>query len=225
MKKLAIALSVLGLWVGIASAADLEPRYTKAPPGPASYNWTGCYVGGHGGAGSMHDSFSNLNSSIGALGGGQLGCNYQIGMLVLGIEGEGWWSGIRADDNFSQASFGDTFTGRNRSDYDVAARFGLAFDKALIYGKAGWLGGRFDFSLVENRPVIETGNATLNGLLVGLGLEYAISAPWTVKFEYDHLAFSPKTIAFACLNCAPFAESVSASKDIFKLGFNYNFYK
>ena len=32
---------------------------------------------------------------IGGLAGGQIGCNYQTGMLVLGIEGEGFWSGMK----------------------------------------------------------------------------------------------------------------------------------
>jgi hypothetical protein len=34
-------------------------------------------------------------NGVGGLAGGQIGCNYQIGMLVLGIEGEGFWSGMK----------------------------------------------------------------------------------------------------------------------------------
>ena len=31
----------------------------------------------------------------GAIAGGQIGCNYQINQLVVGIEGDGVWSGIQ----------------------------------------------------------------------------------------------------------------------------------
>ena len=31
----------------------------------------------------------------GAIAGGQLGCNYQDGNWVFGLEGEGYWSGIK----------------------------------------------------------------------------------------------------------------------------------
>lgn len=51
-RNIGIALASLSFGlVGIAaaSAADLAPRYTKAPPAPmaAAYNWTGCYLGGY----------------------------------------------------------------------------------------------------------------------------------------------------------------------------------
>ena len=35
----------------MASAADLAPRYTKAPVPVEVWNWTGFYIGGHVGAG------------------------------------------------------------------------------------------------------------------------------------------------------------------------------
>ena len=73
------------------------------------------------------------------------------------------------------------------------------------------------------------GSATLNGLLIGLGLEYAFTNSWTVKFEYDYLGFPAKDVLFTtCLSvtCTPSftaTQSVSADKHIFKVGFNYLF--
>jgi len=49
------------LGVGVASAADLGMRpYTKAPAFvDALYNWSGFYVGGHVGASSTNQSWTN----------------------------------------------------------------------------------------------------------------------------------------------------------------------
>jgi outer membrane immunogenic protein len=97
----AVAVSAM-LGIGAASAADLPMkamRYTAPAP---VFSWTGCYVGVHAGAGVLHDQGydpRNANPAdrhgVGGLAGGQIGCNYQTGMLVLGIEGEGFWSGMK----------------------------------------------------------------------------------------------------------------------------------
>jgi hypothetical protein len=57
---------------------------------------------------------------------------------------------------------------KNKWDYDVAARLGIAFDRALIYGKADGL---------------------------GLGQEYAFTNNWTTKFEFPLLGVTRKTFA------------------------------
>ena len=105
MRKLSIACIALGALVaGPAMAADLGLPALKAPPPLApAYSWTGCYLGVQGGGGFMHDSFvDNSDDPIfhggGAIAGGQAGCNYQIQNIVLGIEGEGWWSGLSNKD-------------------------------------------------------------------------------------------------------------------------------
>jgi outer membrane immunogenic protein len=248
----AIAVSAI-VGVGAASAADLPMKampYTAAAP---AFTWTGCYVGAHAGAGVVHDqgfffqnvSIQELSTSpadrhgVGGLAGGQIGCNYQTGMLVLGIEGEGFWSGMRINqDGFIRNILIESTTIRNKWDYDVAARIGVAFDRALVYGKAGWVAGRFDWNSRQDLckfiscPITNEGGATLDGLLIGLGLEYAFTNNWTVKFEYDYLGFGAKNVGFTANcptpTCSPsisstFTENVSADKHIFKVGLNYLF--
>ena len=67
----------------------------------------------------------------------------------------------------------------------------------------------------------------MDGLLIGLGLEYAFINNWTVKFEYDYLGFNAKNVNFlsSCTACTSFTftENVSADKHIFKVGLNYLF--
>jgi outer membrane immunogenic protein len=232
-----VAVSAM-LGVGAAQAADLPMKAMPyAAPAPV-FSWTGCYIGVHGGAGVLLDQgFQDDNRNtfdrhgVGGLAGGQAGCNYQTGMLVLGIEGEGFWSGMKIKrDVFSGNELDSTATIKNKSDFDIAARFGVAFDHALVYGKAGWVSARFawnsSFADCSSCTTFQA-NHNLDGLLIGLGLEYAFLNNWTVKFEYDYLGFGAKNVSFTstCGGCSfeTFTQNVSADKHIFKVGLNYLF--
>src|SRR6476619_6733967 len=106
-----VALVALGLGTPAAFAADM--RVAPAPVAPPAYTWSGCYIGGGGGysngqstqyttAGTrvtvaggqpgavvppagvnITDQF-NLSGFVGT---GQLGCNWQWGAWVFGVEG------------------------------------------------------------------------------------------------------------------------------------------
>jgi outer membrane immunogenic protein len=116
MKKLLIASFALVGFGTQSLAADLAARpYTKAPPPVATpiYNWTGFYVGGNVGYGVGRDEASETAvsgagfpiigagttlyggtkffdvSTRGAIGGGQIGYNWQASTaVVLGIEAD-----------------------------------------------------------------------------------------------------------------------------------------
>ena len=234
MKKLLLAAtSLLSLGVIGASAADLAPMYPKAAQMPVpAFSWTGCYVGVHAGFGGMHDSFTG-EFGDGGLAGGQVGCNYQTGMLVFGIEGEGIWSGIK--DHFNRVTDSEGFftndTLSNKYDYSVAGRFGVAFDHALVYLKGGWVWGKFDFydqngCTAGCTTATSIASRTSNGPLIGVGFEYAFTNNWTVKAEYNYLNYRSTSVRLNCISgCIPFGEvdSQGADKHVFKLGVNYLF--
>jgi outer membrane immunogenic protein len=240
-----LAVSAM-LGISNASAADMAVKAAPYVAPVPVFTWTGCYVGGHAGAGVMLDQgfrsgsgiTTDLDSDrhgIGGLAGGQIGCNYQTGMLVLGIEGEGFWSGMKVSvDRFVGVStLLESAAIRNKWDYDVAGRIGVAFDRALVYGKAGWVAAGFDWYAADTNCgsfcTVTQGSATLTGLLIGVGLEYAFTNNWTTKFEYDYLGFGSKNVGFtticvttiSCFAAAP--QNVSADKHIFKVGINYLF--
>lgn len=126
---------------------------------PAIYNWTGCYIGAHGGGGAVSDGYvgfvfggnENLLHGGNGFGGGQIGCNYQNGVMVVGVEAEAW-SGLTNQSHLTQGTFSDDFFTRIRWSADVAVRAGLAFDRALLYGKAGVAESRVAFSETEANP-------------------------------------------------------------------------
>lgn len=238
MKKFLFATSALVVIVGAqaARAADAAvPRLpTKTAIVPAAVtNWTGCYIGVHGGGGAVSDTFiagggiENFNFLHGGGGfaGGQIGCDYQNGAMVLGLEAEAW-SGLTNPEHFAVGQFfAVDAIDRNRWSADAAVRAGIAFDRALVYGKAGIAEGRFAFSFAQNTGFFGTGASTLTGALLGVGLEYAFAPNWSAKLEYDHIEYGGRTVHFdqSAAQGGPFDGTESASVNLIKAGINYRF--
>jgi outer membrane immunogenic protein len=243
MKKLLATTSFLVLGSASVLAADLPVKYRAAPIMAAPvFSWTGCYVGVHAGGGAMRDSYTDANGT-GGLAGGQVGCNYQDGNWVFGVEGEGYWSGIKSTySNWPSFSNGEgyTLTAKNKSDFTIAARVGITFDRTLVYGKAGWAWGHFNFhesgvdcchfigeGLPQTFPYSFDKSGTLNGLLLGLGIEHALTQNWTVKMEYNFIRYGAQAFAETYCDdrgCVPNGSfSDHADKHLFKVGVNYLF--
>jgi outer membrane immunogenic protein len=206
---LAAAVSFAG--IGAASAADMA---VKARPMPVPvYSWTGCYIGISAGAKGIktrdtayYPAFANAPISslnLGELedvtwiGGGQVGCNYQTGNWVFGIEGDAHAQKWAVSSTLAGVVFppffapGDTF--ELRSDWQASARgrLGYAVDRSLFYitGGAAWTEVRSYTSWVPTlgvlaRPgVIATDDRTLTGWTIGAGVEWAATNNITLGLE------------------------------------------
>jgi outer membrane immunogenic protein len=121
MKRISVCtLALTSLLATSALAADLPVKaYTKAPPPVAVYDWTGFYVGGNvgysWGRSSSTESFYDptlgtvLSASSfkynmdGAIGGGQIGYNWEWNRWVFGLEADIQASGQKGDDPFTCA--------------------------------------------------------------------------------------------------------------------------
>ena len=233
MKKLLFATTCLALTSTASMAADMGVPYSKAPVMAAPvFSWTGCYIGAHIGGGMMTantEANGTSQNGTGAVAGGQGGCNYQDGNWVFGVEGEGYWSNIKVHSGFfdSPTDLGN-FNTKNTADYTIAGRVGITFDRTLIYGKAGWAWGSFksDSTCCNATSLTTTQNGDLNGPLVGIGLEHALTRNWTIKAEYNYIAYGNRLLTVNCPACTsftPFTENASATKQIFKFGANYLF--
>jgi outer membrane immunogenic protein len=223
-----------------ASAADLKARPAPPPPLPPPFSWTGFYIGGNiGGAwvhGNITDSlfglnFNNGNNNGAFIGGGQVGFNYQFSNYVLGVEGDFDWA---ANNNNTgngvvvpgvgtfQVTSNDTWIAT------VAARFGLAYDHWLFYGKAGggWVGNNgFTVTNVTTGASITGSNSkTLSGWLVGAGVEWAFASNWSAKIEYDFLGLSSRT--FTSTGAVLAGDTFTTGNpniQMVKFGINYRF--
>jgi outer membrane immunogenic protein len=223
MKRVVFALATTGLVCGQALAADLP---VAAPPrAPAAFvpvvppfSWSGIYIGGNAGAawnrGTVSDAFGNSftlpsNNAV-FTGGGQVGGNWQIGGLVLGVEGQFDWL---ANQNNASAGIvispsGNTLQviSTDRWLTTLTGRAGWAVDHWLFYAKGGgaWVGNQsFTVNNVTTGGSFTTSNGGWNtGWTAGGGIEWAFAGPWSVKVEYDYIRLSsnsftvPATSAF-----------------------------
>ncbi len=214
-------------------AADLPARtYATTSPAAAApaYDWSGFYVGVHGGGGGGRSDwlFTQARSTTfhdvsGGLGGFQGGYNFQSGAFVLGIEGEYSF----ADINGSSVCPDPTYacSSRTKGISDVAGRIGYAADRALFYVKGGgaWVENRYD--AVRLTPAnTATGTETRAGWLAGVGVEYAFVPNWTVKGEVDYIGLGTDRVSRTATNgLSAQALDITQSFYLGKVGLNYKF--
>jgi outer membrane immunogenic protein len=213
-------------------AADLgvQPIYKAAPaPVVLPANWTGFYVGAHlGGAWGtkeLSDPFSGksfLNAGVnGFLGGGQIGYNYQMGWVVLGVEGDLSEADITGSAPFISGS-GDTFSSKTDWLATVTGRIGGTVDHALLYVKGGAAWAHDKYS-IDFFPGSALGTETRFGWVFGGGVEYAFTHNWSGKVEYNYMDFGTKSVNF-CEGTDCEAINVQQRIHAVKVGLNYKLY-
>ena len=280
MKKLflgSVALVALGLGTPAAFAAEMAvPAYTPPPPPPPAYTWSGCYAGASAGWGSgTSDGFSTSAGTLalgvgpgtgavvaggfpitnsfnltGFIGGGQLGCNWQWGAWVFGIEGDG------SATNKSGQSFGNGTTTPTsigplptnpgtiyelQERWLVTARGKLGLTNfwwfgpnTLVYVTGGGAWAKIDASEWLAGFPQSTGfqqSDTRSGWTVGGGLEYSLGYGWSAKSEFLYVDFGNWNTFTNCPSVGPGCPRGAATnlnvnlKDyIWRAGLNYKFW-
>jgi outer membrane immunogenic protein len=176
----------------------------NAVPLPPPVIWRGFYLGGNiGGAWGTSSVSDNLTSASfdrdnnGFVGGVQVGYNYQIGNLVLGVEWDFDWTSIDASGNISAPGVIGPLQVSADTEWisTLAGRIGLALERTLVYIKVGggWVRNEASITQLTTGTSVTASN-TSSAWLVGAGFEYALAPNWTAKFEYDFLGLSDKTL-------------------------------
>jgi outer membrane immunogenic protein len=220
--------------LGAAQAADLKAPAYKAPQAPvAYYNWSGFYIGGHVGGvwgdkdwlftGPLTTTSHNVS---GFLGGGQVGFNWQVGQVVLGVEGQFSWT------NADGESICPNPAARCQTELEsittVAGRLGYAWGPTLLYAKGGgaWVREEHFVRFPANNLLDETsGSYTRSGWMVGAGIEYGFAPNWSAKVEYNFLSLNSEDLTFRRIATGAFVENARIDQDlhIVKFGINYRF--
>lgn len=250
---------VLAATAGFAYAADLPSKANPpvfAPPPPPAFDWTGFYVGVNAGYGLDHFAFPYIVTNgpflfqgrdgitaRGPLGGIQAGFNYQFPFgLVLGVEIDNSWSGIRgqttANGEQLPAGFGSATFGSRFEDFATArGRIGYALDRFLVYFTGGATVGTVNtyYSAATTAPYYGTtpflaagsSAATRSGLLphvgvIGIGGEYAIANNLTVKAEYLYDFINARNTSFTT-NGGLVNFGTRTMYHIARVGLNYKF--
>ncbi len=216
-----------------AAAADLPPAPAATPVAPvasapeAIYNWTGFYLGGHLGGGladsSWSDPFTGANntfSNLNFLGGGQVGANLQLNMLVLGVEGDFSWADFKGTGT---DSIGDTINTNVNWTSTVTGRIGAAFDRLLVYGKGGVAFAQDQSGFTDTFANSASTTFLRTGWTAGVGLEYALNKNWSAMIEYDYLGFGPQALSFTTPTTPSYTSNASLNVQEIKAGVNFRF--
>lgn len=222
--RLSMGIAGLMASVALASAADIPPPVRPGPVPPPVvaprpvFTWTGCYIGINGGYGRGSISAAGNGIEItedgfqGPLAGGQLGCNYQTGQFVWGVEADGQWSDIKKET----LVLGLTATDRATWFATGRLRAGFAMDNVLFYGTGGYAHVGLESSL-SNGAVTVRATDDRGGWTVGGGVEVAWQN-WSFKAEYLYLRTFDETLAFPGVNVV-----FNDQAHIARIGLNYRF--
>ena len=214
MKKLVLAASIVVLGTATASAADLAPRYYKAPPPPVVsplYNWSGFYAGINGGWGTSHNCWTRTatagaailpvsegcHDADGGTVGGQIGYRWQAANWVFGLEAQGNWADFRGSN--ASLLFGGVATNRTKIDAFglFTGQVGYAWNNVLWYVKGGAAVTDNKYNGVLTGIAFDQSSQTRWGGAVGTGIEVGFAPGWSVGVEYDHLFMGSSNLTFA----------------------------
>jgi outer membrane immunogenic protein len=181
---LAVLLSTATALPTFAADLPMQAPYYAPPP---VFTWTGGYVGANASFGFgqyTSGGQSYFGNADGGLFGLTAGYNFQSGPLVAGIEGDIDFGGVSGT---GYPAGGISSTGTINGEGSIRGRFGYAFDHTLVYVTAGYTGANLkgtvaDLSIAPNIYVSQS--TSLNGFVVGTGIEYALTRNFSVKAEY-----------------------------------------
>jgi outer membrane immunogenic protein len=247
MKKLLLlSIAVIAsVASGPSSAADLPTHLSmKAPAMAPLYNWTGCYIGANAGGGSDRETFTDVDPNSlpnfdlgsehasGAMGGGQIGCDYQAGNWVVGAQGMFDATDFKGSNHVAPGPgdrhFPDLYDLSSRVSWvsTATARIGYAIQPQLLLyvrGGAAWMRSDLNFSIAAMGVTnTYTGVETRTGWTAGAGLEYLIAANWSVFAEYSHMDFGSSTLNTTFIpDPSPVPIRIGHRIDTVMLGLNY----
>ncbi|MBV8472765.1 MAG: porin family protein [Hyphomicrobiales bacterium] len=209
MKKILLAALMAGV-ATTAFASDLPTR--KAPPAPApvyvapAFSWTGFYIGVNGG-GAFANGGRDFGNPNGGEVGGTVGYNYQLGQIVLGVEGDWDWAGINKN--------GVNAVGPYKNNVDdivtARARVGYAIDRTLLFVTGGYAGADEQIKF----PGLASNSTWRNGGVVGGGVEYAFTNNISAKVEYLYAPFGNEQTLLG--------EKSDLNLSLVRAGVNYKF--
>jgi outer membrane immunogenic protein len=226
---------------GSATAADLRPRPAapyQPPPPPPVFSWSGCYIGANIGGGWADKSFNDAaglvtgvpgadlgsHTASGVIGGGQIGCDYQAGVWVFGVQG--MFDGSAMDGSNTQPN---GFIVNNTTIpwlATVTGRIGVtAAPTVLVYAKGGgaWVRDEFTLTAVGTGATLANTTTNQSGWTVGGGVEWAFAGNWSAFAEYNYLDFGTPSVNFTSGIGGTVPVNVKQNINSFMVGVNYRF--
>lgn len=260
MKRLLLlGAAFLGLASAPAVAAEAAPPsvsreiiYAPPPPAPVPlYNWNACYIGGNFGGAWASKTFTDVSgvgtgipgaalgshTATGGVGGGQVGCDYQLGWAVIGLQGlfdlmsasnNNAWPLLSTSTLVPGAPPGFLVNSTTVHWFSaLTGRLGfVAAPTVLLYGKAGgaWIGDDHSVQSPGGGAILFNANTSRSGWTAGVGVEWGFAANWSVFAEYDYADFGTRAVQFAPLGPGPaFPINIQQKLNLILFGLNVRF--
>lgn len=175
MRKVSLRAPVSKMFCAVLAFGLAGVTAASAQSGPAI--WSGLYVGAHAGYGEAVDEPDPFDVGGGLIG-MHAGYNYQMGQVVLGIEGD--YTGTDFDDTATVP--GARVTLEVDDIASIRARLGYAWGQALLYGTVGYAWGEAGTS-GQVAGIKFSRSTDFDGLVAGGGLEYKFAPDWSARVE------------------------------------------
>jgi outer membrane immunogenic protein len=194
--KIPLLASVFLLSATSAYAADYEPPPPVDDLRPASYDWSGLYVGAWVGNGCLDESTLDDGTTpleldgCGFKGGVSAGYNHQIQDWVLGVEVD-YGLGSTIEHDYDPTASGDDFSFNSLG--TARMRFGYAFDDTLLFITGG--GAYLNAELTGQARVGQRFKVDEDvfGWTIGGGIEHAVTDNFRLRLDYLYTQFSDVT--------------------------------
>ncbi len=217
-----VALTILCDAAAVAADAPrARPRPEFTPVHMPFFAWNGVYAGLFAGYGFGHSRWADSTGMTtgdfrvgGATAGVALGYNMQFNTLVLGIEADLGWSGIKGSSN--NAVCGTACETANTWLGTARGRIGYAFDRFLPF-----VSGGAAFGNVKISDGGGSASATRTGYALGGGLEYGFAGNWTARVDYHYVDLGKASCGAGCAAGTPF--EVRFDTHLVRGGVNYRF--
>jgi outer membrane immunogenic protein len=250
MKNLLLTTTAIAaLSGGAVSAADLPLK--AARPAADMYvapSWTGFYVGAHVGVGRLNafanaESFGdagfdslpcsgNYNSSCassktGAVGGVEVGYDWQKGTFVYGVAADWTWTDLKTKTQ--RSSGGSAYTFNTKIDWlaSFRGRMGLAVQDTMVYVTGGLaLGGIKSHTFMAGPSDFFTYGKLSSarvGWVIGGGVEHRFARNWSFKAEALYYDLGKATSNITNQTDQPYSTTFHHEILIGRVGLNYRF--
>jgi outer membrane immunogenic protein len=231
------------LVAALLSASSVFATDLDVPPPidglrPATFDWSGPYVGVFGAAVAVDGTFDGTctsggvacvppaiatytdieHSGIGYAGGVLLGWNYQMDSFVMGIEGDWAFGGTVATND--EAGIDTDLSFNNIA--TLRARAGFALDNTLLYFTGGLAAVDMEFGAVMASA--ESDSQWVYGWTAGGGLEHAFSQSLSGRIEYLYVSLDDAEFSMTDTAATTF-DATQTFNDIHmvRAGLSYNF--
>ena len=188
----------------LLAATALTTTVSFLVPGLAlaqsTFDWSGFYAGLSGGvvndqsvvdfdySGTLTLPASVKVPGIGELGSTTVGFDWQNGQFVYGLAGD--MALVKLQGHATGTNY--TIDDKLNTLLSLRARFGVAFDRMLVYATAGVAGGTTSFNADVGKGSA-SGSGFATGTIVGVGTEYAVNDNVAITAAAKYYNLSPLT--------------------------------